>query len=102
MTDIKLTYTKNAKGKYDFVAKQNGVIIYEKTYSPIKSKNQHLMGIALVETLQQVANEELDHNPNFIWDSFEEFKAWAGDPETRNRAVIHYHEKVASMNSVEG
>lgn len=93
MTDIKITYTPNAKGKYDFVAKQNGSIIYEKTYSPVKAKNQHLMSKALVDTLQQVANEELQRNPDFMWDSFEEFKSWAGNPETRKRAVNYYKEQ---------
>lgn len=102
MTDIKITYTQNAKGKYDFVAKQNGVIIYEKTYSPIKSKNQHLMGIALVETLQEVADEEIKNNPEFKWNSFEEFKSWAGNPETRNRAVMRYHEEELVRNNKVG
>mgnify|MGYP004700620233 CR=1 FL=1 len=98
MTDIKLTYTQNTKGKYDFVAKQDGVILYEKTYSPIKSKNQHYMGIALVETLQKAADEEIEHNHNFKWNSFEEFKLWAGNAELRNRAVLHYHEMMLNMN----
>ena len=95
MTDIKLTYTANSKGKYDFVASQNGSVIYERTYSPSKAKNQHLMSKALVDTLQQVANEELEHNPNFMWDSFESFKAWAGNPEIRHRAAAYYKEQEA-------
>jgi len=93
MTEIKITYTQNSRGKYDFVAKQNGVIIYEKTYSPIKSKNQHYMGIALVKTLQKVADEELSVNPDFMWNTFDEFKSWAGNPETRRRAVKYYQEQ---------
>jgi len=93
MTDIKITYRANSRGKYDFVASQNGSIIYEKTYSPVKSKNQHLMSQALVETLQEVANDELKSNPAFKWESFEEFKTWAGNPEIRHRAVAYYKEQ---------
>lgn len=93
MTDIKITYTQNAKGKYDFIASQNGSVIYEKTYSPVRAKNQHLMSKALVDTLQQIADEELKRNPNFMWESFEEFKSWAGNSETRKRAVNNYKEQ---------
>lgn len=90
MTEIKITYIKNPKGKYDFECWQNKELIVSKEYSPIKSKNQDKLGIAFVDTLQQVANEELQRNPNFMWNSFEEFKAWAGNPETRKRAVNYY------------
>lgn len=31
-----------------------------------------------------------------MWNSFEEFKAWAGDPETRKRAVNYYKEQELS------
>ena len=41
MTNITITYTKNSKGKFDFVAEQNGVKIYTKTYSPRVSEMQH-------------------------------------------------------------
>ena len=93
MTDIKISYTQNTKGKFDFVASQNGEILYEKTYSPIKSKNQHLMSKALVNVFNIQVEKELAVNPNFIWESFEDFKAWAGNPEMRAQAVKLYKER---------
>jgi len=102
VTDIKLTYVPNAKGKYDFKVVQDGTVIYEKTYSPVKSKNQHLMAKALVDTLQNVANEELQQNPDFMWGGFEEFKAWAANSETRSRAVAYYHKQQSDSHESEG
>ena len=92
MTNIPITYTKNSKGKFDFVAEQNGVKIYTKTYSPRVSEMQHFMGYALSETANREAQLELEHNPDFKWANFEEFKSWIGNPELRNKAVAFYHE----------
>jgi len=100
VTDIKLTYVENSKGKYDFKVVQDGDLIYEKTYSPVKSQNQHLMAKALVETFQQVVDETLSQNPDFRWKSFEEFKSWARNSETRSRAVDYYHKQ--QLNIYEG
>ena len=99
MTDIKITYTKNAKGKFDFVVKQNDIILYNKTYSPRTAEMQHYMGYALVHTGQDVANEELKRNPNFKWATFEEFKSWFGSPELRNRAVQYYNDHIEEWSA---
>jgi len=93
MTDIKISYMQNTKGKFDFIASQNGEILYEKTYSPIKSKNQHLMSKALIDVFNIQVDKELAVNPNFMWESFEDFKAWAGNPELRAQAVKLYKER---------
>lgn len=93
MTDIKISYTQNSKGKFDFIASQNGEILYEKTYSPIKSKNQHLMSKALIDVFNIQVEKELTVNPEFMWDSFEDFKMWAGNPELRAQAVKLYKER---------
>jgi len=93
MTDIKISYTQNTKGKVYFVALQNGEILYEKTYSPIKSKNQHLMSKALIDVFNIQVEKELAVNPNFIWESFEDFKAWAITPEMVVQAVKLYKER---------
>lgn len=95
MTNIEIKYTPNAKGKYDFSVTQNGNLLYEKTYSPVKSKNQHYMGMAQIAEMQATADRELEINPNFMWADFEEFKSWAGNPELLNRAVARYHEEEA-------
>jgi len=93
MTDIKISYTQNSKGKFDFIASQNGEILYEKTYSPIKSKNQHLMSKALIDVFNVQVKKELAVNPNFMWEGFEDFKMWAGNPELRAQAVKLYKER---------
>lgn len=92
MNTISITYTKNAKNKFDFVVMQNDLKLYDKTYSPRVSEMQHFMGYALAETANASAQVELKNNPDFHWDSFEEFKAWLGNPELRNKAVAFYHE----------
>ena len=93
MTNIEITYTQNTKGKFDFVASQNGEILYEKTYSQIKSKGQHLMSKALIDVFNIQVEKELEYNPNFMWKSFEDFKVWAGNPELRAQAVKLYKER---------
>ena len=92
MNTISITYTKNTKNKFDFVVVQNDIKLYAKTYSPRTSEMQHYMGYALAETANASAQDELNYNPDFHWVNFEEFKAWIGNPELRNKAVEFYHE----------
>ena len=93
MTDIKISYTLNQKGRFDFVTSQNGEILYEKTYSPIKSKGQHLMAKVLVDVFNIQVEKELAVNPNFMWESFEDFEAWVGNTEMLAQAVKLYKER---------
>lgn len=93
MTNIKINYTPNSKGKYDFVVSQNDSVLYEKTYSPVKSKGQHFMAMAFTEILNEQVERELKQNVNFLWESFDDFKTWAGNPELRKQAVKRYHEQ---------
>lgn len=95
MNTVSITYTKNAKSKFDFFVVQNGVKLYAKTYSPRTAEMQHYMGYALAETANNSAQRELENNPDFHWDNFEEFKTWLGNAELRNKAVEFYHEHEA-------
>lgn len=92
MNKIELTYKRNSVNKFDFTAKQNGHVIFAKTYSPKEDENQHIMGKVLVETMQSWADRELSENPDFKWSSFEEFKEWAGSPKIRKEASDKYEE----------
>lgn len=92
MNKIDITYTKNNKGKFDFMVKQNDVILYTKTYSPRTAEMQHYMGYALIHTANEEAQKELQRNPDFKWTGFEEFKAWFGSPSLRDKAAEYFHE----------
>ena len=102
MTTISITYTKNAKNRFDFIVEQNGVQLYAKAYSPRTEELQHFMGYALAETANTSAQVELKNNPDFHWGSFEEFKTWLSNPELRNKAVAFYHEHEAEWMSNPG
>jgi len=80
---IKLTFKKNSRGFYDFKVVQDEVLLYTKEYSVTKSYSD--MGLtqaegflAFTKFLQDQADLELEHNPDFKWNSFTEFKRWAG------------------------
>lgn len=101
MNKIEITYKRNSKNKFDFTAKQNGKIIFGKTYSPKEDKNQHIMGEVLVQTMQEWADKELARNPEFKWNSFDEFKEWAGSPQLRKEASKKYEDLMFSDKKLE-
>ncbi|MDD9138347.1 hypothetical protein H7198_01800 [Fructobacillus sp. CRL 2054] len=101
MNKIEITYKRNSKNKFDFTAKQNEKIIYGKTYSPKEDKNQHIMGTILVQTMQDWADRELSRNPEFKWNSFDEFKEWAGNPQLRKEASKKYEQMMFSSEGID-
>lgn len=87
MTNIKFYYIQNAKGKFVFKLVQDGIIMFEKDYSPKIDRGQDLLGIAFVETLNDNIQKELQKNPDFKWKSFDEAKAWMAIPSRIDEAL---------------
>lgn len=82
MTKISISFEKNNKGKFDFEVTQNGEILYSKEYvASVRDKTgltQVQIFSGYTKYLQDLVNEELSNNPNFKWDSFYDFKKFAG------------------------
>ena len=76
MNKISLNWNKNNKGKYDFSIVQNGIIMFEKAYTPNIEKGQDTLFGGFVEFLQREVDEELTENPEFNWTNINEFKSW--------------------------
>jgi len=82
MNQINVTFKKNNKGTYDFEVSQNGLILFKKEYQA-SEKNEAGLTQAQVFSgftnfLQDLANENLSKNPDFKWNTFDEFKKFAG------------------------
>ena len=79
---IKINIVKNTKGKYDFSAVQNGKILYKKEYAASEKDETGLTQAAVFSGychyLQDVIDKELEKNPDFHWDSWSDFKKFAG------------------------
>lgn len=95
MSNITISYEPNNKGKYDFVVMQNGIKFYNKTYSPKHDEMQEYLGHSLVMAANIALTKEFNRNPNFQWNSFDEFKEWISSRTLRDQALNYYaeHEK---------
>lgn len=82
MTSIKINFSKNSTGNYDFTVVQNGKMFFKKEYSAVDrdetglSQAQVFAGFA--HFLQDIVNKELEKNPDFYWKSFVDFKRFEG------------------------
>lgn len=80
---ITISFKKNSKGTYDFSVIQNSEILYRKEYTCASQPDE--TGITQVQVfsgytkyLQDLVDKEIEKNPDFKWNSFAEFKKFAG------------------------
>jgi len=85
MNKISITFKNNNNNKYDFKVEQNGLALYKKEYMADKKytdtdlvDNQASAFSAFVDYVQDRVNAELQSNPNFKFDSLEQFKKFMG------------------------
>ena len=82
MAHINITFKENNKGTYDFKVVQNGLLFFKKEYT-VSEDNEGVVTQAQVFSgfthyLQDLVNEKLSKDPTFKWNSFDEFKKFAG------------------------
>ncbi|QBJ03461.1 hypothetical protein HWC08_gp180 [Lactobacillus phage 521B] len=80
---ITISFKKNSKGTYDFSVIQNSKILYRKEYTCASQPDE--TGITQVQVfsgytkyLQDLVDKEIEKNPDFKWNSFADFKKFAG------------------------
>ena len=82
MTHINITFEENNRGTYDFKIVQDGLLLFKKEY--VASENdeavvtQAQVFSGFTHYLQDLVNEKISKDPNFKWNSFDEFKKFAG------------------------
>ena len=88
MTDIKISFAKNSTGNFDFKVVQNGKLLFKKEYSATVTDE---MGLSQAKVfsgfahyLQDLADKELEKNPDFHWNSFADFKRFEGAKTQHN------------------
>jgi len=82
MNKINIEFKKNNKGTFDFEVNQNGLILFKKEYQAAEKTESGLTQAQVFSGysnyLQDLVNESLDKNPDFKWDTFDDFKKFAG------------------------
>jgi len=82
MNKINIEFKKNSKGTFDFEVNQNGLILFKKEYQASEKTESGLTQAQVFSGysnyLQGLANESLAKNPDFKWDTFDDFKKFAG------------------------
>jgi len=77
-----LTFNENNKGTYDFKVVQDGRLFFKKEYQASENSETGLTQAQVfsgfTNYLQDLVNEKLSKNPEFKWNSFDEFKKFAG------------------------
>lgn len=80
---IKIKFDKNSKGTYDFEVIQEDRLLFKKEYQA--TVVDEATGVTQADTfkgyckyLQELVDAELAKNPNFKWNSFNDFKKFAG------------------------
>jgi len=80
---INISFKKNSKGTYDFSVIQNSKILYRKEYTCASQPDETGITQAQVfsgytKYLQDLVDKEIEKNPDFKWNSFADFKKFAG------------------------
>ena len=88
MTDIKISFAKNSTGSFDYKVVQNGKLLFKKEY-PATATDETGLSQAKVFSgfahyLQDLADKELEKDPDFHWNSFADFKQFEGPEAQRN------------------
>lgn len=82
MNKINIEFKKNSKGTFDFEVNQNGLILFKKEYQASEKTESGLTQSQVFSGysnyLQDLVNESIAKNPNFKWDTFDDFKKFAG------------------------
>lgn len=82
MNKINIEFKKNSKGTFDFEVNQNGLILFKKEYQAAEKTESGLTQAQVFsgysKYLQDLVNESLAKNPDFKWDTFDDFKKFAG------------------------
>jgi len=82
MNKINIEFKKNSKGTFDFEVNQNGLILFKKEYQAAEKTESGLTQAQVFSGysnyLQDLVNESLAKNPDFKWDTFDDFKKFAG------------------------
>jgi len=82
MSQINISFEKNSKGTYDFEVNQNGLILFKKEYQASEKSETGLTQAQVfsgfTNYLQDLVNEYLSKDSNFKWNTFDEFKKFAG------------------------
>lgn len=82
MNKINIEFKKNNKGTFDFEVNQNGLILFKKEYQATEKTESGLTQAQVFsgysKYLQDLVNESLAKNPDFKWDTFDDFKKFAG------------------------
>jgi len=82
MNKINIEFKKNNKGTFDFEVNQNGLILFKKEYQAAEKTESGLTQAQVFSGysnyLQDLVNESLAKNPDFKWDTFDDFKKFAG------------------------
>ena len=82
MNKINIEFKKNNKGTFDFEVNQNGLILFKKEYQAAEKTESGLTQAQVFSGysnyLQDLVNESLAKNPDFKWDTFDDFKKVAG------------------------
>ena len=79
---IELTFNENNKGTYDFKVVQNGRLFFKKEYQASEKSETGLTQSQVFSGysnyLQDLVNKTIAKNPDFKWDTFDDFKKFAG------------------------
>lgn len=82
MNKINIEFKKNNKGTFDFEVNQNGLILFKKEYQASEKTESGLTQAQVFSGysnyLQDLVDKALASNPNFKWDTFDDFKKFAG------------------------
>jgi len=82
MNKINIEFKKNSKGTFDFEVNQNGLILFKKEYQAAEKTESGLTQAQVFSGyshyLQDLVNKSLAKNPDFKWDTFDDFKKFAG------------------------
>lgn len=82
MNKINIEFKKNSKGTFDFEVNQNGLILFKKEYQAAEKTESGLSQAQVFSGysnyLQDLVDKSLAKNPEFKWDTFDDFKKFAG------------------------
>lgn len=82
MNKINIEFKKNNKGTFNFEVNQNGLVLFKKEYQASEKSETGLTQAQVFSGysnyLQDLVNKTLAENPDFKWNTFDEFKKFAG------------------------
>lgn len=90
---IDISFVPNTVGKYDFSVAQGGVTLYKREYAAAErdettGHTQAQVFTAYCKFLQDEVDKKMTNDPSFRWESFQDFKRFAGS-KMQNKFFEH-------------